>query len=149
MNWIALSAEMPVVVRDLFPEKPLEIGHLSYRAQEAVGVPDVPVTLGRGNDYNGISHLWRDHKDIFTDPEKALSLLKNTLGDANCRVVVSLKHASQKISGYKQDICLKRIVLHNANIGAYCVMVYDGKTLKLVSWHNAPARYGDTEWAMT
>jgi len=145
-----MGKNIPKAVRDLFPEKPLEVGHLSYRAQEAVGVPDVPVMLGQGNDYSGITHLWRNHKDIFVDPDKALSLLKSTLGDSNCRVVVSLKHGIRRTSGHRQDICLKRIVLHNEIKGFYCVMVYDeeGKQLKLVSWHDAPSQYGDTEWAL-
>nr|DAG78852.1 MAG TPA: hypothetical protein [Caudoviricetes sp.] len=29
-----------------------------------------------------------------------------------------------------------------------CVLVWDGKELKLVSWNNAGDNYGNTEWAL-
>lgn len=45
-------------------------------------------------------------------------------------------------------ICLKRIVLHNPKTQTYCVMVWDGKVLKLVSWNNAGDDYGNTEWVL-
>ncbi|MBR2365344.1 MAG: hypothetical protein IKA79_09080 [Lentisphaeria bacterium] len=48
----------------------------------------------------------------------------------------------------KAPTCLKRIVLHNPQKKTYCVMVYDGKELKLVSWHNANDDYGNTEWTL-
>lgn len=48
----------------------------------------------------------------------------------------------------KLPICLKRIVLHNPQKQSYCVMVYDGKQLKLVSWNNADDAYGDDEWSL-
>ncbi len=50
--------------------------------------------------------------------------------------------------GKRIPICLKRIVLHNPQTQAYCVMVWDGQELKLVSWNNAGDDYGDTEWAL-
>ena len=63
-------------------------------------------------------------------------------------VVVSLKRAMETQRGRKVPICLKRIVLHNPQTQSYCVMVYDGKQLKLVSWNNADDAYGDDEWSL-
>ena len=48
----------------------------------------------------------------------------------------------------KTPICLKRVVLHNPEKQTYCVMVYDGKELKLVSWNNAGDDYGNSEWTL-
>ena len=137
-------------VKDLFTAKPIEVGRLCYRAQEAVGIPDVPVILDRGNDYHGISHLWRDHKDIFADPDEAVKILKDTLGNPNCRVVVSLKKIKKAVSGKRQFDCLKRIVITNQDSTSYCVLVYDENNhrLNLVSWHHAPYTYGDSEWSL-
>ena len=126
---------------------------LNRRAAVSAGLPeDVPVLLGRGNSHNGIEHLWRNHKELFVDPDAAIRLLQETLGNQNCRVVVSLKrgvidtHAAGK--KIKQPICLKRIVLHNPETQAYCVLVWDGKALKLVSWNNAGDGYGNSEWML-
>ena len=137
-------------VKDLFTDKPIEVGRLCYRAQEAVGIPDVPVILDRGNDYHGISHLWRDHKDIFANPDEAVKILKDTLGNSNCRVVVSLKKIKKAVSGKRQFDCLKRIVITNQDSTSYCVLVYDENNhkLNLVSWHHAPYTYGDSEWSL-
>ena len=52
--------------------------------------------LGRGNSYHGIEHLWRNHKELFADPDQAMQILRETLGNENCRVVVSLKRVSEK-----------------------------------------------------
>lgn len=41
-----------------------------------------------------------------------------------------------------------RNVLHNPETQAYCVLVWDGKELKLVSWNNAGDDYGNSEWAL-
>ena len=30
----------------------------------------------------------------------------------------------------------------------YCVMVYNGKNLRLVSWHNAGDDYGNRKWPL-
>lgn len=140
---------IPGSVLDLFPQKPFEVAELNHRAAESSGLPDnVPVILGRGNSYHGIVHLWRDHKELFVDPDKAIRLLQETLGDPNCRVVVSLKRAKMSIRGKPTYFCLKRIVLHNPEKQTYCVMVYDGKELKLVSWNNAGDDYGDSEWTL-
>ena len=74
------------------------------------------------------------------------------LGNENCRVVVSLKRAVTRKGEHgnmqKLPICLKRIVLHNPQKQSYCVMVYDGTQLKLVSWNNADDAYGDDEWSL-
>ena len=48
----------------------------------------------------------------------------------------------------KVPICLKRIVLHNPSTQSYCVMVWDGQALKLVSWNNAGDDYGNDEWSL-
>ncbi|MBO4489985.1 MAG: hypothetical protein J5944_01340 [Lentisphaeria bacterium] len=50
--------------------------------------------------------------------------------------------------GKKTDFCLRRIVLHNPKTQTYCVMVYDGQELKLVSWNNAGDDYGNEEWTL-
>ena len=66
--------------------------------------------------------------------------------------MVSLKRAMADVhvagKKVKKRICLKRIVLHNPETQTYCVMVYDGKQLKLVSWNNAGDNYGNTEWTL-
>lgn len=145
---------IPGSVLDQFPKNPFEVAKLNHRAAESSGLPDnVPVMLGRGNSHHGIVHLWRDHKELFVDPDKAVRLLQETLGDPNCRVVVSLKRGMVQVGTHKQmqkvPICLKRIVLHNPRQQTYCVMVYDGKELKLVSWNNAGDDYGNSEWTLT
>ena len=103
---------------------------------------------GRGGPYTGIEHLWRDHKERFVDPELAIRLLRETLGNPKCRVVVSLKRAVARVREKKAPICLKRIVLHNPAAKTYCVMIYDGRELKLVSWNNAGGDYGLNEWTL-
>lgn len=139
-------------VRDRFPAEPIKVGTLNPRAAEAAGLPELPVKLERGNSRYGIEHLWRNHKELFTDPDAAVRLLKETLGNQNCRVVVSLKRAVETVlkknQRVKVPICLKRIVLHNSETQAYCVLVWDGKELKLVSWHNAGDDYGDQAWRL-
>ena len=145
---------IPGSALDQFSKNPFEVAKLNHRAAESSGLPDnVPVMLGRGNSHHGIVHLWRDHKEIFVDPDKAIRLLRETLGDPNCRVVVSLKRGMVQVGTHKQmqkvPICLKRIVLHNPRQQTYCVMVYDGKELKLVSWNNAGDDYGNSEWTLT
>lgn len=144
---------VPGSVIDKFPKEPFEVTKLNYRAAESAGLPvNVPVMLGRGNPHYGIEHLWRNHKELFADPDAAIRLLKETLGNQNCRVVVSLKRAVTKVPSHgsvnRIPICLKRIVLHNPQTQAYCVLVWDGKELKLVSWNNAGDDYGDSEWTL-
>ena len=143
---------VPGSVIDKFPKEPFEVAKLNPRAAEAAGLPELPVKLGRGNPHYGIEHLWRNHKELFADPDAAIRLLKETLGDQNCRVVVSLKRAVETVlkknQRVKVPICLKRIVLHNPETQAYCVLVWDGKELKLVSWNNAGDDYGDSEWTL-
>lgn len=144
---------IPGAVADKFLKEPFEVAKLNRRAAVSAGLPeDVPVLLGRGNSHSGIEHLWRNHKELFVDPDAAIRLLQETLGNQNCRVVVSLKRAVatvlKKNQRVKVPICLKRIVLHNPETQAYCVLVWDGKELKLVSWNNAGDNYGNTEWAL-
>ena len=135
-------------VKDKFPGESFVVGNLNKRAAEAAGLNEVPVTLASGNSRNGIEHLWRNHKELFADPELAVKILQETLGNENCRVVVSLKRAVETQRGKKVPICLKRIVLHNPSAQSYCVMVWDGHTLKLVSWNNAGDNYGNDEWSL-
>ncbi len=143
---------IPGSVIDLFSKEPFEVGSLNSRAAEAAGLPPQPVLLGRGNSRHGVEHLWRNHKELFVDPAAAVRLLRETLGDPNCRVVVSLKRAmvtsGTRGNQQREPICLKRIVLHNPVTQTYCVMVHDGKELKLVSWNNAGDDYGDSEWTL-
>lgn len=142
------AKNVPGSVIDKFPKEPFEVAKLNPRAAEAAGLPELPVKLGRGNAHYGIEHLWRNHKELFADPDAAIRLLKETLGNQNCRVVISLKRAVDKSYGQRKVICLKRIVLHNPQTQAYCVLVWDGKELKLVSWNNAGDDYGDSEWTL-
>ena len=135
-------------VKDKFPGESFVVGNLNKRAAEAAGLNEVPVTLASGNSRNGLEHLWRNHKELFADPELAVKILQETLGNENCRVVVSLKRAVETQRGKKVPICLKRIVLHNPSAQSYCVMVWDGHTLKLVSWNNADDNYGNDEWSL-
>ena len=55
--------------------------------------------LGMGNSYHGFEHLWRNHKELFADPDQAVQILRETLDNEICRVVVSLKRVSEKIHG--------------------------------------------------
>lgn len=142
------AKNVPGSVIDKFPKEPFEVAKLNPRAAEAAGLPELPVKLGRGNAHYGIEHLWRNHKELFADPDAAIRLLKETLGNQNCRVVISLKRAMITQRGKRVPICLKRIVLHNPQTQAYCVLVWDGKELKLVSWNNAGDDYGDSEWTL-
>ena len=73
-------------------------------------------------------------------------LLQETIGNPNCRVVVSMKRA---VSNSK-PICLRRIILHNPETKTYCVMIYNEneKNLRLVSWNNAEENYGNNEWSL-
>ena len=107
---------------------------------------------GRGGPYSGIEHFWRNHKERFVDPELAIRLLRETLGNPNGRVVVSLKRAVETTHAagrkVKNPMCLKRIVLHNPAAKTYCVMIYDGRELKLVSGNNAGGDYGREEWTL-
>ena len=139
-------------VKDKFPSTPFQVATLNKRAAVATGLGEVPITLGAGNTRNGIEHLWRNHKEMFADPEQAIKVLQETLGNENCRVVVSLKRAVLSTGDrrhlQKTPICLKRIVLHNPATQSYCVMVWDGQALKLVSWNNAGDDYGNDEWSL-
>ena len=140
-----IGKNIPKNILEKFPKEPFEIAKLNPRATESAGLPkDVPVILGRGNAHHGIEHLWRNHKELFVNPDDAVRLLRETLGNPNCRVVVSMKRA---VSNNK-PVCLKRIVLHNPERNTYCIMVYDGKELKLVSWNNAGDDYGNNEWSL-
>lgn len=144
---------IPGKVLTQFPKEPFEVTKLCRRVTEAAGLPqDIPLMLGKGNSHQGIEHLWQHHKDLFVDPQKAVRLLEETLGNENCRVVVSLKRGMETKHLYGSKVrkpsCLKRIVLHNPQKKTYCVMVYDGKELKLVSWHNANEDYGNKEWSL-
>ena len=47
-------------------------------------------------------YSWRDHKELFTNPEQAIKVLQETLGNENCRVVVSLKKVAKKIHAKKR-----------------------------------------------
>ena len=135
-------------VKDKFPSTPFQVATLNKRAAAATGLGEVPITLASGDAYKGIEHLWRNHKELFADPELAVKILQETLGNENCRVVVSLKRAMENKRGKKKPICLKRIVLHNPSTHSYCVMVWNGKELKLVSWNNAGDDYGNDEWSL-
>ena len=65
--------------------------------------------FGGGNSYHGIVHLWRNHKELFADPDQAVQILREPLGNENCRVVVSLKRAKESKRGKKEPSCF----LHN------------------------------------
>ena len=106
---------------------------------------DTPVILERGNDWRGITHLWH----LFVAPDKSVKLLQETLGNPNCRVVVSLERTriDSHTAGKKiKKICLKRIVLHNQQKGIYCVMIQRENELRLVSWNESDDNYGRTQW---
>ena len=144
--------EIPDSVLKSFPEKGIELCTINPRAADAVDIPPCPVVLERGNEHNGITHLWKNHKDVFADPEKAVRLLQETLGDQNCRVVMQMEKATLSSLRHgkvqKTPICLKRLVLHNPQTKTYCVMVYTDGKLKLVSWHNARNAYGTEKWPL-
>ena len=144
--------DIPGDVLRKFPEEPFEVAKLNSRAAEAAGMPELPIMLDRGGDYRGIKHLWRNHKELFVDPDSAVRMLRETVGDPNCRVVVSLKPVKIKeISRGKIEnkaACLKRLVLHNPKTRTYCILVEHDNALHLVSWHNAEAEYGNSEWML-
>ena len=117
---------------------------------EALDIPDIPVQLKIGKGDDGITHLWHDHKDIFADPEKAVSFLEDTLGNPNCRCVISLRQQSIKKNKKKKNKCMKIITIHNSDNNSYCVMAYNENagTLNLMSWHDARPEYGDNQWVL-
>ena len=99
----------------------------------------------------GRDHRQRSRQREIPDPE-ADSTRKRygrqrqriRMENPNCRVVVSMKKAISNGA----PLCLKRIVLHDPETKSYCVMIYDGKELKLVSWNNAEDDYGNNEWSL-
>lgn len=144
---------IPKNVLDKFQKEPLTVCFLNQRAQQAANLPPAtPVILERGNSRRGIAHLWRHHKDLFVNPDESVRLLQETLGDPNCRVVVSLERVTEKRpshgSSSLHNISLKRIVLHNSKSKTYCVMNYVQGKLKLVSWNKANDDYGEIQWAL-
>ena len=146
------SEDIPDRILNGFPEKGIELCTINRRAAEAVDIPPCPVVLERGNEHNGLTHLWIHHKDIFANPENAVRLLRETLGDQNCRVVMQLEKITLSSVRHgkvqKTPYCLKRLVLHNPQTKTYCVMVYTDGKLKLVSWHNARDAYSTEKWPL-
>ena len=69
--------------------------------------------------------------------------LRQTLGNPNCRVTVSLEKN-------KNDEFVKKIVFFDPASDAYCVTLYDGENeeLKIVSYHRSPAGYGERNWVI-
>ena len=116
----------------------------------AAGPEELPVTLEKGDGNFGISHLWRDHKDLFLDPAKASLILQETLGWPECRVVVSLKRETYPARHSQEVICRKKIVLHNPKTRAYLVMrlADDERSLQIVSFNRTPDSYGTQQWAL-
>ncbi len=98
----------------------------------------------------GITHLWTDHKDLFLDPDKAMLILRETIGDPNCRVIVSLKQWQALSHRKEREICIKRLVLHNQKTRSYCVLrlASDGRSWQVVSFNRAPDSYGVKQWAL-
>ena len=142
--------KLPDNIKNLFATQPIEVGHLNKRFLEALDIPDIPVQLKIGKGDDGITHLWHDHKDIFADPDKAVSFLQDTLGNPNCRVVMSLTKTFFKHKGHRNPITQKRIVINNPDNDSYCVMLYDenAQTLNLMSWHDANSNYGNNQWQL-
>jgi hypothetical protein len=138
------SEEIPEKVLNHFPEKGIEVCMMNQRAADAAGIPACPVVLERGNENSGLAHLWRNHKDNFIDPEKAVRLLRETLGNQNCRVVVQL----QPYRNQGKTRCRKRLVFNNPETETYCVLLYSDGRLRLVSWHNAKEDYGNRKWPL-
>ena len=138
------SEEIPEKVLNHFPEKGIEVCMMNQRAADAAGIPACPVVLERGNENSGLAHLWRNHKDNFIDPEKAVRLLRETLGNQNCRVVVQL----QPYRNQGKTRCRKRLVFNNPETETYCVLLYSDGRLRLVSWHNAKEDYGSRKWPL-
>ena len=127
-------------------EKQAKLDELAASA----GLEELPVTLEKGDGNFGISHLWRDHKDLFLDPTKASLILQETLGWPECRVVVSLKQEEYQKDGAKIQLCRKRLVLHNPKTRAYLVMrlADDERSLQVVSFNRAPDSYGTQQWVL-
>jgi len=138
------SENIPEKVLNSFPEEGLEVCTVNQRAADAAGIPACPVVLEKGNEHNGITHLWKHHKDVFADPETAVRLLRETLGDQNCRVVVQL----QPYRNQGKTRCRKRLVFNNPKTETYCVLLYSDGRLRLVSWHNAKEDYGSRKWPL-
>ncbi len=142
---------LPKAIAANAPSQAIVVGQCDKFISDAAGITPCDIVLERGNKWNGILHLWRDHKDIFADSKRAAELLQKTIGNPDCRVVVGLEkvylgtsHAAPRFE------CLKRVVVHNSQERIYCVMTYDerSKTLKLVSWHNEDDSYGDEQWSL-
>ena len=147
----AFSRSVPDEIMNSIPDREIPMGALRREFADAAGIPALPVTLERGDGNFGISHLWRDHKDLFLNPTKASLILQETLGWPECRVVVSLKQSEIPLENNRRKyVCKKRIVLHNQRTDAYLVMrvADDRKKLQIVSFNWASAEYGTRQWVL-
>ena len=145
INKFFKDENIPQKILDKFPEEPIEVTKLNSRIASSTGLSEnLPIILARGNNHSGIIHMWNNHKDLFCNPEKAIRLLKDTLENTNCRIVVGL----EKIGKKGKSRCLKRIILHNPSEQVYCIMVYHENSLRLVSWHESDENYGTSKWSL-
>lgn len=146
-------ARIPKGIIDSFPDGPTKIANLNKRFADAAGIPEMPIMLDKGNDRIGIAHLWYNHKDLFTDPNKFVKMLHETIGNPNCRCVVSLERIVKSPlthgkAGPSQAAVVTRIVLHNPVLSRYCVMTMVDDKLFLTSLHAGSDGYGRGQWSM-
>ena len=146
------ARSIPQEVMDAIPDLTIPMGTLHPEFAAAACLEELPITLEKGNGDFGITHLWRDHKDLFIDPTKASLILQETLGWPECRVVMSLKQEELRTlqRGAPVLLCRKKIVLHNPKTRAYLVMrlAEDERSLQIVSFNRAPESYGTQQWAL-
>lgn len=138
---IAKHEVIPAAVKKAFPVSGVPVGTLPGTLQEGLGLKEpVNIKLSAGNGRFGVTHNWRHHKEMFTNPADSAAVLRETIGNPNARCVFDV---SREKGGMK-----KLIVIHNPDTRAYCVLRLsdDGKNAEIVSWHRENPRYGNRQW---
>lgn len=134
---------LPKAIEEEFGGKK-RLGSLDNALVEKLNLPGRSnITLEVGNSKYGLAHNWVHHKEVFVDPAEGEKIIRQTLGNPNCRVTVSL-------GKNKNNEFVKKIVFFDPASEAYCITLYDGENeeLKIVSYHRAPARYGERNWVI-
>ena len=133
--------KLPDKIRQDFPGK-VVVGKISSETCRNAGfdTADTPVTLDIGGKDDGLVHNWVHHKESFIDPAEGERIIRATLGNPKSQVSVTFDDQGNKFK--------KILTFFDPETKSYCVMRYDddSKTFKLMSWHRAPASYGEKEW---
>lgn len=143
---------IPPAILDTFPRTAIEVARLDKRFAAALNATTMPIVVSRGSAFTGVIHLWHDHKDMFVNPQKMVTMLQETVGNPNCRCVISFERIEKRevLYGKRTKVAkvVRRIVLHNPALRLYCVLTDVDGVLQLISLHGASEAYGARQWAM-